>query len=333
MWVDVITTIVEHSKRALLEKFINDECSKQEIEILLQYLQEGEDDMYHPLMQEVWQKLETYPTVSHQEKDAQFKSLQRRIAVYEETKTKVVPLNLMRIAATLTGILLLSVLINIFLFRGAVVQHKTGFAETKEIRLPDGSLVSLNSNSQITHASDWSEDKDREVFLEGEAFFEVTHTKNNQRFLVETSSSVSVEVLGTRFNVNNRHEKTEVVLRSGKVKLNINDSEHIDMNPGERLSYSEKTREVKKVAVDPEIYTAWKNKQLIFNESSLAEIASVLEDNYGYQVRFQDPGLKQLQFTGTVPTDKLEVLLSMLSKAFGIKIEEKDKILIFQSKQ
>lgn len=324
---------MKHSKRALLEKFIHDECSEQEIEILLQYLQEGEDEVYHPLMQEVWEKLETYPRVNHQEKDAQFKSLQRKLAVDEETKTKVIPLNLIRIAATLTGILLLSGLIYMFLFRDAVVQHKTGFAETKEISLPDGSMVFLNSNSQISYSPSWDADQDRKVLLDGEAFFEIIHTKNNRRFLVETSSSVSVEVLGTRFNVNNRHEKTEVVLRSGKVKLNIKDSEHIDMNPGERLSYSEKTREVEKVVVDPEKYTAWKNKQLIFNESSLAEIALVLEDNYGYQVRFEDPGLKQLQFTGTVPTDKLEVLFSMLSKAFDIKIEKKDKTLIFQSKQ
>jgi len=84
-------------------------------------------------------------------------------------------------------------------------EYHTAYGETKSVVLPDGSSVVLNANSKLTIASDWNQvDSEREIWLDGEAFFSVIHKKDNKVFRVKTKEGVSVEVLGTTFNVYNR---------------------------------------------------------------------------------------------------------------------------------
>ena len=97
--------------------------------------------------------------------------------------------------------------------------YKTGFAKTKKITLPDGSKVTLNANSELKLSSNWGDKGDRQVWLEGEAYFEVEKKlATHQKFIVHTKD-IDVEVLGTKFNVNTRHEKAIVSLEEGKIKL------------------------------------------------------------------------------------------------------------------
>ena len=91
------------------------------------------------------------------------------------------------------------------------VVHQTGYGETAQLSLPDGSQVVLNANSSISFLPDWDEKKERTVTLEGEAFFSISHTVDHQKFIVH-SKNIEVEVLGTAFNVNNRRGKSQVVL-------------------------------------------------------------------------------------------------------------------------
>jgi transmembrane sensor len=100
--------------------------------------------------------------------------------------------------------------------------YKTGFAQTKKITLPDGSKVTLNANSELKLSADWSVKGDRQVWLDGEAYFEVEKkSATHQKFIVHTKD-IDVEVLGTKFNVNTRHQKAVVSLEEGKIKLSLN---------------------------------------------------------------------------------------------------------------
>src|SRR5690606_15777064 len=111
------------------------------------------------------------------------------------------------------------------------LQCTTGYGETRKINLPDGSLVVLNANSELKYESNWQQAPMREVWLQGEAFFEVVKTTEEKQFIVHTGS-LDVEVLGTQFNVHNRHQKVQVVLSSGKVKLQpLERQESLLMNP------------------------------------------------------------------------------------------------------
>ena len=226
------------------------------------------------------------------------------------------------LAAALTGLLVMG-LAGYFVFKeqpSSLLQHTTGYGETRKFSLPDGSVVVLNANSELKYESNWQEAPMREVWLQGEAFFEVVKTTGRKQFIVHTGS-LDVEVLGTQFNVHNRHQKVQVVLNSGKVKLKpLERQGSLLMNRGELVEYSKATEIMAPQIVDIEIYTAWRNDKFVFKSTPISFIAQMLEDNYGYEVNISSEEIAETKFTATVPAD-IEVLLAVLSELLGVKIQ------------
>lgn len=319
---------MEDHKKALFQKFIHDACSPEEIEQLLHYLQNSKDEApYQDLMDEVWAKLKAYPPVGKTEKEQQFERMIKRINGKKNNTPKIRLLfgkYSWQMAATFSLLLLVGSLLYLQFIHTTAVTHQTGFGETRNIALPDGSEVLLNNNSVIRYAEHWDAGETREVFLEGEAYFSVVPTRDKKQFVVKTTDEVSVEVLGTRFNVQNRHNITEVVLNEGKVKVNF-EKQEVLMEPGELLSYSQTTHQYHKKLIDAKTYTSWKDSMLIFENHPLLEIALSLEDNYGYTIHFSDKKIGKYRFTGTIPTDKVNALFTMLTKSFDLKIEKEGK--------
>ena len=114
------------------------------------------------------------------------------------------------------------------------IQYETAYGEIKSFVLPDGSLVKLHANSQVSFVEEWEVGVDREVFLKGEAYFEVEKKPQTQAKFSVFTNDLKVEVLGTEFNVDTRKEKTEVVLNEGSIKLQLKDQakQRILMKPG-----------------------------------------------------------------------------------------------------
>jgi transmembrane sensor len=215
---------------------------------------------------------------------------------------------------------------------------KTGFGETKTIELSDGSTVTLNSNSSIIYPSNWPAGTTREVQLTGEAFFEVDEREvagKYDKFIVRTSDA-AVEVLGTRFNVNNRRATTEVALQSGKVRLS-NTSEQksteVMLRPGEAAVFDKSNKNFKVEKADVSARSAWKERKLIFNQTKVEDMVQTIEDTYGFKVIIEDQEVALQKVTGEVPIHDKSVLLAALSKLYSLKIEEKPgNILILKKK-
>ena len=210
---------------------------------------------------------------------------------------------------------------------------RTAYGEIKTVTLPDGSEVTLNANSTLRHAAAWEDHTKRQVWLDGEAFFSVVHTPDDRRFQVHTSH-MNVEVLGTEFNVNNRRGDTQVVLQSGKVKLAISHDEatsEVLMAPGELVAYSGARHSIIKRIVDPQRYSAWRNQELILDNTSLAEIARALEDYYGFEVVIPEDTLKNIKLTATarLSLKETEVLLTAISEIYGIKVKQEGDRIVF----
>ncbi|MFB9863601.1 FecR family protein [Rufibacter immobilis] len=245
-------------------------------------------------------------------------------------------LHYQKVAAVFLGLLVMGTVLY-FLSKPQqpqLLSFSTQYGEVKTLLLPDSSQVTLNGNSTLSYAQHWDKKSDREVHLQGEAFFAVRKKKQalNAKFKVHTTG-LTVEVLGTKFNVNHRRNSTKVVLNSGKVRLQIEDPvqpQSIDMVPGELVHYSNQTKVAQKRAVNPELFASWRNNQLIFNKTSLAEIALLLEDTYGLQMVWQDPALAQKHFTGSVPANDIALLLQTLSKLFDLEITHKGNQLLVQ---
>jgi ferric-dicitrate binding protein FerR (iron transport regulator) len=211
--------------------------------------------------------------------------------------------------------------------------ERTAFGATKQVLLPDSSRVVLNGNSSLRYAKEWERGNSREVWLEGEGFFSVVHTHNNQRFIVHASDDLDVEVLGTTFSVANRSAGVRVVLNTGEVLLNLYGRERdrsVTMRPGDLVQVDYKTGEMEKKRVNPAMYSAWTTNTLMFENITLREVASLLEETYGLHVIVADSSLYDLKVSGSTPIDKeLDTFFIGLEETFDLIVSRKNnKVLI-----
>jgi len=215
--------------------------------------------------------------------------------------------------------------------------NKTHYAtrngETKTILLPDGSTVILNANSSLTFR-DWTRQAARVVELEGEAYFSVTHKADHQKFIVETDDNLRVEVLGTTFTVAKGKEKTQVVLNSGKVALYTNKTEKpLLMKPGELVEVPRsKADKLVHRRVRADVYSAWKDNRFLFDNTPLADVAAMIEHDFGYSVQFTDSTLADKRLTVHLDSHNLELLLTVLAETHDLQISRRNhKIVISKS--
>lgn len=238
---------------------------------------------------------------------------------------------LLRVAAVFAVVFLSAVLYFTLWNKDAV---KTDYGMIKTITLPDGSEVTLNGNSKISYAASFNEGP-REVWIDGEALFKVKHINidTNQiqpaeKFIVHCGD-MNIEVLGTTFNVKSRHEKTSIGLLTGKIRVDYDDVNkkrmQFVMKPGDLVKHAEESNLVHQRMVNPQHLTAWINRQLVFQNASLEEMISVLQDDLGYEVLLSDKKLIDLRVEGEINVESVKELLQILSTTLHLNIKTNNK--------
>ena len=164
--------------------------------------------------------------------------------------------------------------------------------------LSDGSKVYLNSGSSLVYPAEFSSLK-REVFLEGEAYFEVAK-EENRTFIVKTSYK-AIEVLGTKFNVSvdKQLNKFETVLVTGKIGLDSNGGK-IELLPNQYYGYTADTKIDEFKTVDVKDYTSWIDGKLRFNREPLSYVLHKLEKCYNIEIDMQDPKYDMYLISGSL---------------------------------
>ncbi|MBC6612495.1 FecR domain-containing protein [Hymenobacter sp. BT507] len=218
----------------------------------------------------------------------------------------------------------------------AAVAHTetTAYGQKRTLHLSDGTEVTLNGHSTLRYPQAWATGQPREVWLDGEAYFSVRHLPSDEHFIVHTPDGMQVEVLGTKFAVYRRQEQARVMLVSGKVQLKFKAADHrpdLVMQPGELVEMNSRQPEaaVRKTTVAAAPYTSWKDGKLVFDETTIAELATRLHDTYGVEVVLATPELQNRRITGTVPIGELDVLLQALEETFHLTIQRQQNRLIF----
>ncbi|MDO1447440.1 FecR domain-containing protein [Rhodocytophaga aerolata] len=277
------------------------------------------------------------PDVPPQEVSEAWATLQQTLQARKQPVSRHRPVSGSRVkkwyavAAVFAGMCISYVLIEYVWLAEKYIAYATRFGETKDLVLPDGSQVILNGNTQLKYKEKWDEHDNREVWLAGEAYFSITKAEDTRqiKFIVHTDK-LDVEVLGTQFTISNRKKSTQVVLDEGKIKVRQKaDTTDMFMQPGEMLKFCNTRQEIIKKMVNPQMYSSWKHKKMVFEETSIRELAERIEFTYGYHVLFADKELTQRKLTGTIPSDNLDVLLLTLSKVFDLDIrKEKNQIVI-----
>jgi len=197
-----------------------------------------------------------------------------------------------------------------------------------KVRLADGTLVYLNSATRMKYPVKFDE-KERKVYLSGEAYFEVT--KDPKRpFLVEMEG-VEVRVYGTSFNINT-HQKgniqTVLVKGSIGVKVLASGMESV-ITPGQMAEFKQGNAKVDVKDVNVAVYTDWKDGIFRFENQRLEDILTVLSNWYDVDVFYQTVSVKELHFSGYMERYKdVSVILEAITLSTGVTFSVQGKTII-----
>ena len=218
--------------------------------------------------------------------------------------------------------------------RPQIAEIRTGYGEVKNILLPDSSVVVLNANSSLRIPQQWTTDKEsRQVWLEGEAYFQVQKKPSiAQKFVVHTSQ-VDVEVLGTKFNVNTRRQHSIVSLEEGKVQLSVHGKVEsvmekktpVILRPGQVVVIDESRKATINEDKDVSVRSGWTRNSFHFDNTTLAEIGRLIEDTYGYRVDVEDSNMLKKAISGDLRVSNIQDMVKVVGFSFGYNMRINNK--------
>jgi ferric-dicitrate binding protein FerR (iron transport regulator) len=190
------------------------------------------------------------------------------------------------------------------------------FGQRINLDLPDGSKVWLNAGTTIKYPVSFN-DKVREVIVSGEAYFEIAK-KENSSFRV-IAGNHTIEVLGTKFNVNATGAQFEAALFEGSVKVfnSLSPEEAIKLTPNTVVCYKKGSLHVKPLTY-PEQYS-WREGLLCFEKKPFKQIMKVFERSYGCRIIVKNKMVEQYLYTGKfVQADGVDYALKLLQKSIDL---------------
>ncbi len=211
----------------------------------------------------------------------------------------------------------------IFWWTLQLATYHTSYGEIRKINLSDGSVVTLNASTKLRVANNLTSKAVREVWLEGEAYFDIAKLSGS-KFIVHTPEA-QVEVLGTEFNVNTRRKSTKVVLHEGKVKLQAPHKEPVMMKPGDMASVSAKDQHIQLKVVTPKNYDSWKESVVVLDDRLVSEVVQMLEDTYGIAIQFENPLLLDKKLAGRLSLKSRDEFVENLATILETEAEKTEK--------
>ncbi|WP_299758641.1 FecR domain-containing protein [uncultured Pontibacter sp.] len=294
---------------------------------LRQWLEQNpENREQYEAQQQLW-KLTTPAPATAVDTDAAWQKVRTRLQPPHSQQAKVIPLyrQLWRVAAAvviLVGIVWLAKLYFLPYYGLEVVRSGSG---QMAVILPDSSQVWLNKESILAYDPDF-DGPQREVQLEGEAFFEVTHNPQ-QPFVIEAEAS-ETQVLGTSFNLRAypQEQTVELTVNTGKVAFTATEgSAQAIVTPGFGAILQKQKNSVEKYEAAGENTWAWKTGKLHFNGQPLREVVSDLERYYNLKIQLKQPNLGSCRFTGTFQNSDLQEVLQVLEASLQVKIAKQNE--------
>ena len=196
--------------------------------------------------------------------------------------------------------------------------------QKSQIVLADGTKVWLNSETKIKYPGTFSKCQ-RDVYLEGEAFFEVSKNRH-QPFIVHTSG-VDVKVLGTKFNVKAYPDEgqVETSLFEGKINLLLDSSSPTkqiiekEIAPGQSFVYSKASHQLAANKFPQEEIDGWKKNQLIFKDDTFSNLVKKVERWYAVKIVYDEKLFNDRRLTVELyEGERLERLMEIISKALSV---------------
>ncbi len=320
----------EHIDKILLKKFLDGNCTTEELLKVQELLQ-------HPEMNEILDQIMARDTASEwkqlREKsivqDGQMKAWQARFQnlAYPQQPVAIQTISRRRFDFLKYAAIWIAVVISAGYFGIqqykknqvvapiAYVTVKSQKGHITTFKLADSTTVFLNAASKLRFAETFS-GKTREVYLTGEAFFDVKHDKDKP-FIIHTDK-VKVQVLGTSFNVKayENDKDLSITVATGKVSVlreaKKQGQAHL-LLPGDQLALNRANDMFTNSKVNPEDISAWQTGTMVFNKETLENIAHRLERWYGVSFVFENKALALARFQLKQKNENLQTIMNALS--------------------
>ena len=212
---------------------------------------------------------------------------------------------------------------------------KIPYGKKFRLQLSDGTLVHLNAGTTLRYPVKFIAGENRQVFLDGEAFFDVAKDKKHP-FIVN-ADALNVRVLGTHFNVSNYPEDaaTDVVLVEGSVGM-YRSNEEFDaakntiLKPGFKGSFNRENTLISTKAVITDIYTSWINGGLTFRNMTFKNIITKLERRYNVTIINKNEKLANEKFNASFSDESIEKVMSYFNDIHGINYTIKNNQILIK---
>jgi transmembrane sensor len=206
----------------------------------------------------------------------------------------------------------------------------TQSGENATICLSDGTLIHLNAESVLKYPSKFSGNT-REVYLEGEAFFEVAKDKKHP-FIIH-SSKMDTKVVGTSFNIlaypNQKNQEVSVV--TGKVSVSSTvTKQNVLVFPGQKATIEKETNNLKAYSqINISAIASWRKNILVFEDVTVNEVIATMERHYGVKIKIQNESLQNLIINASFEEAEPEQVLNLLCKSIDASFkQEKNSYII-----
>lgn len=193
--------------------------------------------------------------------------------------------------------------------------------DIKTISLSDGSSVILNKDSKLFYPNVFNENS-REVSLEGEAFFSIK--KDGRPFIIKTSNAKTT-VVGTKFNVWARDQKTRVSVNEGKVRVcDVINKQPVYLTRNEQSTVLQNNKPSDPKIVDSDFLTEWIKEKLVFSNSPLNEVVSELRSYYSVNIAVDGANLSNYNLTGSFKNHDVDSVLAMICLALDVNYSKNE---------
>lgn len=311
------------SLKYLIEKLIDGGITPSEYVSLKNEINEADNKKIAPLLFGLWETID----FQYKMDDKTRLEIINNIAgitnamAKQETTRRRLPWKYI-VAAAIPICIICGFLLHMLSFRTDPRQFKiiTDSGQKTQLVLPDSSRVMLNSVSQLVYSSDYNYNA-RKVELEGEAFFDVSKSKN-KKFIVSLGD-IEVEVKGTKFNVEayKKENTIGISLLEGKVTVN-NAKTHkplIEINPNEKVTYNKNSNQWELKSVNSELDCLWTQNTLRFEGASYEIVIEKLERWFGMKITVDTPPAYPLRYGFTIKHESLEETLRLIDRISPIK--------------
>ncbi|OQX99785.1 MAG: hypothetical protein B6I20_09680 [Bacteroidetes bacterium 4572_117] len=318
----------------LISRYLANEANPGEIQQLFSWIElDIANKKQFEEFKKAWDFSETTfdEEISSIDVDAEWAAFNKQIST--ENNSKIISLNtkntkkwpLLQIAAAIAAIFIIGGgILHIFSLQNNVLVAENKIIESK---LPDGSHLSLNSNSELEYSKKFNEEL-REVKLKGEAFFDVAH--NPKKPFIINTGKLKVEVKGTSFNINAKSTigNVEVIVETGVVCIYSKEdkTDSVMLYAGDKAIFDNKKANISKKTNDDVNYLAWKTKVLKFDNNELQEIVNTLNNTYNAHIIIKNPSINKCTLTNDFVDQSLESILAVLEATLDLQINKKGEV-------